>query len=721
MGWRGGLVASVLLVVLGSCRAIAGLHDVSFVASDGACASVVLPTAGNGRVRLVNAGTQGGNADFCIRESGSGGWGQPVLSAGSPSCGTGLAYAKATVPFAVPVGSVDVETIAAGSSCDGPATSQSLGVAVGDATAGASVVTLMRYGGGTNPELIAALPEEPPGNSAITGGGSYGLRLVNGVSSGQELNAGFPASPSLPTTVAEPLLPVPLSPGGVEPKSNVVPGFRAFDAEGYSVPPATAVSFGFVIQGHHDALFAFTTPGDPDVQTLFAIGDSSDSNHPIRGLLCEDDPHATGSTALLASCALTALPSLAVDTFNTSLYGADAPFNDARKSYVYNAIAGRSSDLMCLIETSGDYSGIVSAAKGTFPYSYFVKTDLDTTPTDPTDAKGNTPPAPTAPPCAGIDPAIVQSIYQCIAQDCTTTNDEAGQIATAGCLSGACAGPITQLYYQGTAQDACIDCILYYANSELSLATGHQACTSDPRQPFGYEGMNGTLMLSRYPLTNTQAFILPGTGFRRAILYAQVVLEDQTVDFFCGQLISPLVDGELPYVGNYGVDIPNQENGWEDEQDLQAQKAVAWIKSITQQTKHPTIIAGDWHATQGTPDDDGGAFVLAPQSPEVMALFDQSLGGAFVRAEPTPYADACEYCPSPTNVYNSGSNVYPEDFTPMFLARFPASSTTDDTLWGQANVVPLPTIPYEPAPASSGPISPYYGRLVHVLRPPVPQ
>ena len=102
-----------------------------------------------------------------------------------------------------------------------------------------------------------------------------------------------------------------------------------------------------------------------------------------------------------------------------------------------------------------------------------------------------------------------------------------------------------------------------------------------------------------------------------------------------------------------------------------------------------------------------------------MQLLDQGLGGAFLRAEPTPYTPVCEYCPAPQNVYNAGSGVLPEDFTPTYLKGFPGAATQVDTLWGQENKVPLTSIPDEPAPAPFGPISTYYGRLVRVLRPPV--
>jgi hypothetical protein len=724
---RGWAAAGTLLVVLGACRAIAGFRDVQFVEIDGACAPPSLPTQGNGRVRLVNGGTQGGNVDFCIRAAGTSDWGKPVLTAGSGAlCDTGLAYAQSTVPFAVPAGTLDVEAIPAGSDCSAAPTSTALGVDVGDTTQGVSVVTLVRYGAGSA-EAIAALQEEPTSGPRAPGPTSYALRIVNAVSSGDSINAGFLKGPSLPATLAQPLLPVPIAPGHVEPPIQVVSGFRSIDDEGYGNVLMSTVTVGVVLQGSHDALFAVQTPGTADVQTLFAIGDRNDPAHPIRGLLCEDgtggadagagEAGATGAGAL-ASCVLSNLPSLAVETFNTALYGAQAPFNDQRKPYVYAAIAARSSDLMCLIETASDYTQIAAHAQGHFPYSFVFPTNLDTRPTDPTDKDGNVPPPSSEPACAGVDPSIIQSIYDCVAQNCTETGDMSGTIQTTNCLSGACAGPFLQIYYQGLQQDRCFDCIANSANSEYPLAKGKDQCTNDPREQYAYDGMNSVMMLSRYPLKNTQAFVLPGTGYRRAILYAQVELEDQTVDFFCGQLVSPLVDGVLPYVGSYGTDIAGQENGWEDEQDLQAQKAVAWIQATA---VHPAIIAGDWHATLPVTSqaaDGGSTPLLVSQSPEVMDLFDKSYGGAFVRAEPTGYQPTCEYCPAPQDVYNTGTGVVPEDFTATFLFDFADGATVEDSLWATDNgAVPLTSFNYATAPAATGPLSPYFGRLVRVLRP----
>jgi len=719
--WRAWPVAGALLLAFGSCRAIAGLHDVTYVASDGACATPALPTAGNDRVRLVNAGTQGSPSDFCIRASGTSDWGTSVFATGGPSCQFGLGYAQATVPFAAPAATIDVKAIPAQSSCDAAATSELDGVVLAAPDAAAPLVTtLVRYGGGSNAEHISALVEDPPGSRQ-----SERLRVVNALSSGQPINFGPSAASSLPTTVTA-SFPVPIPPGGVEPPATSAPGLGAVDDAGYLVTVSTEVHFGADFQGNPNALFTIATPAGGDVQSLYAMGDSTDAQHAIRGLLCEDAPPTGGGDAgtgsILASCVLSALPDLIVDTFNIGLYGAFAPFNDERRAAVTQAVAAASADLMCVVEADldSDKEAIADAAQSNFPYTYFVKTDLDTLPTDPTDANGQTPPLPTAPPCAGIDPTILASIFQCSAQSCATPPDMSGHIETTNCLSTACLGQYVALYQQGAAQNACFDCIIYYETGEAPLSVARSECTTDSRRPFVYEGMNGSEILSRHPLRNTSAYILAGTGFRRTLLYAQVDLGDQTVDFYCGSVITPDIDTDLPYTGNYGHDgtLPDggTENGWEDEQNLQIGKLIPWIEKTSGASGDRAIIAGDWYSDVGV-TDASGQVVLAALAPEVIGKLDRAYGGAFDRAEPPGYVPSCDQCPAPENVLDG--NAPPEDVTPTFLLGFSAGSTLDDEFLDQANTVPLTSIPYETAPDGGyGPVSGDYLRSVRLLRPP---
>jgi hypothetical protein len=216
-------------------------------------------------------------------------------------------------------------------------------------------------------------------------------------------------------------------------------------------------------------------------------------------------------------------------------------------------------------------------------------------------------------------------------------------------------------------------------------------------------------------LSHQQTYVLPGSGYRHAILYAVADIGGQQVDFYCGQLISPVLGSEVPYEGAYGP-LGLGTDGWESEQDLQATRAIAFIKAQSASSGHPAIIAGDWHSSIRA-EDDTGTMLVSDLSPEVLRALDHAYGGAFDRAEPPGFTELCNWCPAPTNVYNGAQP--PEDISPTFLLGFPSNATTLDTQWGTENVVPLTSTSDQTAPQGGvGPLSPYFGRLVRVTRPP---
>lgn len=700
----------VLSVAALACRQIVGLNDYTYEPQL-ACGKTTLPAGSGPRVRLVNAGTKGAAADFCLRASGTSDWGTSVFVDGGPSCLYGMSYAQATVPFSAPAAKFDVKAIAAGALCDAPATSELDGVA---ATVAGPVVTLIRYGGGHDREAIVALPEEATGNTEL----ALRIRTVNALGSGESIFLGFASSPTLPATVDSPILRTAIRPGAAEPMTSTPIG--PIDASGYLQLVPSSFNFGVQLAGNPNAIFTFATQGQ-DTETAIAVGDSTDPAHLPQGLVCDE---AAQSDSIFEVCALSSPAELLVDTFNIALYGAEAPFNDQRRSSIYQAIAARNSDLMCVLEAdlASDKAGLAKAAAGQFPYAYSIETNLDTVATDPTNAEGLVPPPPQTAPCAGVDPSIVSSIFQCVAQNCATPADMTGTIQTTACLSHACLEPFLGVFGP---HDACFDCIAAYLSGQSTVEHVQQECTTDTRAPFAYDGANGTLILSHHPLSHTQAFIFPGTLYRRVALYAQVQLGSQNVDFYCAQLISPLIDPSLPYTGVYGMDatLPDGaiENGYADEQLLQVGKLVPWIQKTSAASGNPAIIAGDWHASlgvSGTGPDGGVAQILVPASLGVVAALDHAMGGAFVRADPPAYQPGCDYCPAPQNVLNVGG-VQPEDYTSTFLRGFPGGAALEESFWGTQNTVTLTSIPYEPAPAGGlGPISPYYPRAVKIKRPP---
>jgi hypothetical protein len=711
---RAAVVVPALLAAIGGCRAIAGLHEITYAAPvDAGCPPLALPSAGDGRVRLVNAGTQGAAADFCVRPTGATTWGDPIFGGTRPECGAGLAYAHVTVPFATLASSIDVKAIAIGSTCAADATSEVDGVAV---AAGGPVMTLVRMAGGSSAERLVALPE-----SAAPAAGSFDrVRIVNALAGDVALDVGTASSAALPATIT-PVLPASIAPGGVPSSGTTTIG--RVDAQGYLDMPPFPVAFGGAPAGETSALFVTLTSGVVDTQTLFAIGDAADDLHAPRALYCEDAPPVGDAASLEAPCALSELPTIAVDTFYAGLYGAAAVFEDSRRQPVMDAIAARGSDLMCILEVErqSDKDAITAAAKGHFPYAVMPTppTTLDTAPDDPALADGGIPPPLAAPPCAGFDRTRVDAAYDCAAKYCSTTGDLSGVLTySTACLPKNCLGPFGNIYGHGTSGDTCFDCMGLYFTAFETFDHGKTECLTDTRRPFAFDGQTTSLLLSRYPLVSTEVHILPSTGFRRAVLYAEVQLEDQSLDFYCAQLSSPNIDAELPYEGSYGQDstttLPDGgvvvENGWEDEQDLQVQRVIEYVRAKSGATGRPAIITGSWISSH-TVTVDGGA-VLTDHSPEVGA----ALSAAFTRADPPGYVPACDTCPAPTNVY--GTTTSPTEYTATYLSGFPANATTEETLWATENSVTLVGNPYITVPAGGkGPLADVFPRLVRVIRP----
>jgi hypothetical protein len=707
-------------------------------------------------IRLADLATVDGHTDFCIRTSGTSDWGRPVFRDGGNDalCNGGLAYKQVTVPFHVPVGPIDVKAIPAGQTCAAGATSEVDGVSVGDMSAGAPVVTILRYGGGSSTESLSALPEEP--NAANLSGTTSAYRFVNATSGGQSIDMGPPATlvngvASLPNTVSKPFwLPQPLAPGGAEPAGTDGVSLP-IDASGYAqfIPQQFNFALSFDGDSANKAIAIFTTaPNIADVASLYVIGDPTNNAYPVGGLYCHDvgSIDSRGGDAgvgdqdggltsqddgLLAQCTPTKLPVLSIDMINVALYGANAPFTSDRQARIYSEIAARqTTDAMCIFEADDatGRTGIAAAAKGRFPYSYVVTTDEGTQPTNPVDQR----PMPSTPPCSGVD---ISAAINCVNQNCSTAPNDPNMSGTlnqtTNCIASQCAGPFVGF----RSNAACFDCVVSKLSGLETIGSTNSDCTTDDHPAFAFGGQAPTMILSRYPFVpnSTQAYILPATGYRRVVLKAQVQLEDNhAVDLFCAQAISPLIDTSLPYSGNFGQDnAATGENGWEDEQDLQTKEAVAWIKQQADADNLPAIIGADWHATVpcgSYAPADAGPYPTPPAcpqtglgslSPEVIQTIDQRWGGPFQRADPPGYVQSCDFCPAPANAYNSASQV-PLELSPTYLYKFAPSSTVAETLFWTDNgaVTGITGNSYNPPPpGGTGPLSVYFPHNVQVLRP----
>jgi hypothetical protein len=215
-----------------------------------------------------------------------------------------------------------------------------------------------------------------------------------------------------------------------------------------------------------------------------------------------------------------------------------------------------------------------------------------------------------------------------------------------------------------------------------------------------FGGQTPSMVLSRFPLSDTDLFILPSTNWRRVVYYAKVEIEKgRTIDYFCAQLSTPH-DGIITYIGPYSNG--DTAHGWEQEQLLQVQKIISWVKKKSE--GRPAIIAGDWQASSQTLGSDGTTVIVAAKDASVIAALD----GAFKLAQPKDYTPSCTDCGKEKNPYSG-------DFTGFWTSRTYLSQWASDAVSSASviyteNVVTLPD-------GTLGPLSGEYGFNVRIVRP----
>jgi hypothetical protein len=223
------------------------------------------------------------------------------------------------------------------------------------------------------------------------------------------------------------------------------------------------------------------------------------------------------------------------------------------------------------------------------------------------------------------------------------------------------------------------------------------------------------MIISKYPLVNTDVLVLPSTFYRRTILYAQLQLEDQNVDFYCGFLSTTLNASALPYVGNYGNGSTDSQTAYDNEQVFEAQQLINYVntKSGTGTTGSPAVIVGDWRSSIGISADAGvvsppGTFLPNELNGTMgtMALLQGPSNWAFA-VGPAPWGAQCNFCPQAENPYNLTDSYF---VVQPILANWPINSTISESLLYTAGAVDIDG-------GQQGPVSPYYGLNIRVIRP----
>ena len=342
-----------------------------------------------------------------------------------------------------------------------------------------------------------------------------------------------------------------------------------------------------------------------------------------------------------------------VETYNLALAGAFIPYEQERRVALPQAIASAQSDILCLQEVwdQADKDAIAAAALGNFPYIIAFVNDLDTALDDATDQNGVVPPAPTTVPCPDdveAQPGITIADQMNIAIDCvrdgqdpqgnfcsTIPGSDQGRTTSTDCAAQACLFEVADLVFGTAQQQRCYACLATQLPTD-TFGTIRGRCPTIVNQELAFQGQNGVMILSRYPLKNAVNWVIPGTWNRRVVLSATAELPNGSdFDVFCNHL-TPIFSGiTFPYTGQYGAG-QGGANGWEAEQFLQAEKLIAHVQDVS--GSNPAVILGDLNAGRGYFDD-----LSNPIFPEGEATLNL-LEGTFTPAYATNYTPACTFC-----------------------------------------------------------------------------
>jgi hypothetical protein len=711
---RAAFALVAVAAALSACQYLAGVQSRS---ADPLPSGCVLPSGPGPQVRVANFVPSADFVDVCIRPSG-GAWGEPLILGGGSGCSTtfpasapGFGFGQVSVTFTAPGARVDVKMVPGGRTCSAAPLTEADGVAL----ASDAVTTLARIGGNGVAQQLVALPESSGAPPA--GAGLY--RVVHAMPGVGPIDFGGSDQAHLPTTIDTLFL------------QESVPYSHAPTAGGQSFTgPVAAGGYVGILPGlfnlalgvHGSNAALVLEPGvevASGAWSFYLAGIQGSVQYPPQGFLCDEQPaQNAAANPLIASCTRSALPTIAVDTFNASLYGPNAPDWQQRKIALagMSELTQSSADVICVAEVdepTEQQAIIGTAATGAFKYSYAIQTDLSTPFTDPRTQDGGTPPAPKTPPCGGSVPAsAVTAAMTCMEQYCSSAGpgDPSGQLlTTTDCLTSNCTGALSELFI---GYPACFDCLLDYVASTEPYGTAQKQCTQSTQAPFAFEGATPNFILSRYPLAKTDRYILTSTLYRAAVLYAQVQLEDGLdVDFYCGQLSSTLIASDLPYTGNYGAGATTSQDGYDNEQTWQATQLVRWVASKS--GKNPAIVTGDWHSGvggAGGTNDAGWPLALPLSAQAVNVMFGAS--GWSPASTPTwAQTPPCNICPCGQNALECpGSDSY--FVLQPFLVNWPhgSAAVVDERL--SYTDAPLMTVD-----GGSVPLSQYFGVTIHVLRP----
>ncbi|HEY3821929.1 MAG TPA: hypothetical protein VGL81_32405 [Polyangiaceae bacterium] len=584
----------------------------------------LLPGSGDATLRIGNLVPSTARVDACLSRSGGASPidGKPILASASGSCPAGLGYKDVTVPFKVESGMYTVTLVPAGSPCS--ATPVATGQVTASSTSGAGVYLL---GDGTSPSTTLALGEEtPPGLESS-------FRFVHAVAGLGGLDFDLTVPGSTPPKITALVCPDVMF-GTVGQSTNAQLPSDTLGYEQISLLGGTLAIGAGPTGTSSITVSAVPSFAGGDSYTAFAIGLPSNPSFPQELYVCNE----MKADGVLTQCANGGATDVTVDVFDPYLWGPFSPLEPLRQPAVVAAIAGLSSDVVCIPDAYPDAldDAIIAQAKAQFPYSVHFDDTLTTPIDDPTLADGGLPAAPTIPPCGGGADAELEPFLSCVSQYCTdplNSQDASVIEEPSACITANCAAEAEALVLAPDLQTLkCWTCAIFSLQGTATIAQARSACTTDVHAGLAFTGQTGSTVLSRYPISGAEQWVLPATDWRSSIIRAPVMLPGgKELDTYCMLLSDPVSSLTVPYTGPYG-NGKTDVTGWLAELQLQAQKVVAYVQRRSPGI--PSVVAGEFYtgpaAADGTP-----AF-----NPSAYAIFSS----AFALAATSSGPPGCTFC-----------------------------------------------------------------------------
>jgi endonuclease/exonuclease/phosphatase family metal-dependent hydrolase len=270
-----------------------------------------------------------------------------------------------------------------------------------------------------------------------------------------------------------------------------------------------------------------------------------------------------------------------------------------------------------------------------------------------------------------------------------------GRTTSTDCAAEACLFEVADLVFGNEQQQRCYACLATQLPTD-TFGTIRQRCPTVINQELAFQGQNGVMILSRYPLTNTVNWVIPGTWNRRAILSATAELPNGTdLDVFCNHLTPIFSDVTFPYTGQYGDGMVGSD-GWEAEQFLQAEKLITHVENVS--GNNPAVILGDLNAGRGYFDDPNN--LIFPEGEATLDLLE----GTFTPAYTPNYTPACTFCQeNPVAGVERTETVWIDH---IHMYNLPASVVTATERTFDQNVL---TVPDGTGGTMDIPLSDHYG------------